>query len=68
MSREAGIAAMGYVPMPPHLMAPVCAYLRRPYGGGQVHIVDTCAGEGTALRALKDHLDPDAVAHAIELH
>jgi len=68
MSREAGIAAMGYFPMPPHLMAPVCAYLRRPYGGGQIHIVDTCAGEGTALRALKDHLDPDAVARAVELH
>ena len=68
MSREAGIAAMGYFPMPPHLMAPVCAYLRRPYGGGQIHIVDTCAGEGTALRALQEHLDPDAVARAIELH
>jgi len=68
MSREAGIAAMGYFPMPPHLMAPVCAYLRRPYGGGQVHIVDTCAGEGTALFALKGHLDPDAVVRAVELH
>jgi len=68
MAREAGIAAMGYFPMPPHLMAPVCAYLRRPYGGGQVHIVDTCAGEGTALFALKGHLDPDAVVRAVELH
>jgi len=68
MSREAGIAAMGYFPMPPHLLAPVCTYLRRPYGGGQIHIVDTCAGEGIALRALTDHLAPDAVAHAIELH
>jgi len=68
MAREAGIAAMGYFPMPPHLMAPVCAYLRRPYGGGQVHIIDTCAGEGTALFALKDHLGADAVARAVELH
>jgi len=68
MSREAGIAAMGYFPMPPHLMAPVCAYLRRPYGGGQIHIVDTCAGEGTALFALKDHLGADTVARAVELH
>ncbi len=68
MSREAGIAAMGYFPMPSHLLASVCAYLRRPYGGGQIHIVDTCAGEGTALRALQEHLDPDAVARAIELH
>jgi hypothetical protein len=68
MSREAGIAAMGYFPMPPHLLAPVCTYLRRPYDGGQIHIVDTCAGEGIALRALTDHLAPDAVAHAIELH
>jgi len=68
MAREAGIAAMGYFPMPPHLMASICAYLRRPYGGGQVHIVDTCAGEGKALLALKDHLDPDAVARAVELH
>jgi len=68
MSREAGIAAMGYFPMPPHLMQPVCAHLRRGYGSGQVHIIDTCAGEGVALLALRDHLGADAVARAIELH
>ena len=71
MAREASLAVAGYFPMPPHLMAPVCAYLRRPYstgGSGQVHVIDTCAGEGKALLALKDHLGPDGVARAIELH
>jgi len=71
MAREAGIAALGFFPMPPHLMQPVCAYLRRGYGhggAGQAHIIDTCAGEGAALVALRDHLGADAVTRAIELH
>ena len=71
MAREQALAALGFFAMPPHLMAPVGTYLRRGYGngsGGQVHLVDTCAGEGKALLALRDHLGPDAAARAVELH
>jgi hypothetical protein len=56
MSREASLAVAGYFPIPQHLMASVCAYRRRVPGAGQLHIVDTCAGEGAALRAVRDHL------------
>ncbi len=54
--------------MVPQLMAPVRAYLQRGYGDGRTHIIDTCAGEGKALLAIRDGLGAGADAHAIELH
>lgn len=71
MAREQSLAALGYFPIGQHLLAPVGTYLRRGYGhgsGGGVHLIDTCAGEGKALLALREHLSPDAVARAVELH
>lgn len=62
--RLAGQAKMGYYPTPPELLPLLCKCLQRG-GAGLLRILDPCAGEGHALKALSEHLD--AITYGIEL-
>jgi hypothetical protein len=55
MARLAAAARMGYYPAP-ETLTPIIARYLRPKGRGRVCIFDPCAGEGTAIKAIGDHL------------
>ncbi len=55
---------MGYYPTPEEVTPIIARYLTRS-GPGLIRILDPCAGEGTALRCIGDHLE--AETYGIEL-
>ena len=64
MARLASIAKMGYYPTPEELTPCIARHLASKEAG-IIRIFDPCAGEGTALKALGDHLN--AETYGIEI-
>ena len=55
---------MGYYPTPENVTPVIARYLKR-QRDGLIRILDPCAGEGTAIKAIGDHLK--AETYGIEL-
>ena len=64
MARLEAMAKMGYYPTPEELTPTIAEYLKL-RGPGRIRILDPCAGEGTALRTIGDHLG--AETYGIEI-
>jgi hypothetical protein len=64
MARLEAMAKMGYYPTPEELTPTIAKYLK-PKGPGRIRTLDPCAGEGTALKTIGDHLD--AETYGIEI-
>ena len=64
MARLESMAKMGYYPTPQELIPTIAGYLR-PKDQGTIRIFDPCAGEGTALKTIGDHLQ--AETYGIEI-
>ena len=64
MARLEAMSKMGYYPTPEELTPNIAKYLK-PKGHGLIRILDPCAGEGTALKIIGDHLD--AETYGIEI-
>jgi 16S rRNA C967 or C1407 C5-methylase (RsmB/RsmF family) len=64
MARLESMAKMGYYPTPDKLTPIIAKYLK-PKSEGTIRILDPCAGEGTALRTIGDHLQ--AETYGIEI-
>jgi len=62
--RLAAQAKMGYYPTPDHVTSIIARYLKR-QREGLIRILDPCAGEGTAIKAIGEHLK--AETYGIEL-
>lgn len=65
MARLEAMAKMGYYPTPEDLTPIIANYLKPKEEKGTIRIFDPCAGEGTALRAIGDHLG--AETYGIEI-
>ena len=65
MARIEAMAKMGYYPTPNELTPIIIGYLKPKEEQGTVRIFDPCAGEGTALRTIGDHLG--AETYGIEI-
>jgi hypothetical protein len=55
MARLEAMSKMGYYPTPEELTPTISNYLKTK-GPGIIRILDPCAGEGTALKSIGDHL------------
>ena len=55
MARLEAMAKMGYYPTPEELTPTISKYLKLK-GPGIIRILDPCAGEGTALKIIGEHL------------
>jgi len=64
MARLEAMAKMGYYPTPEELTPTIAKYLK-PKVPGIIRIQDPCAGEGTALKTIGDHLG--AKTYGIEI-
>jgi tRNA1(Val) A37 N6-methylase TrmN6 len=64
MARLESMAKMGYYPTPQELIPIIARYLK-PKHEGSIRIFDPCAGEGTALKTIGDHLQ--AETYGIEI-
>jgi hypothetical protein len=64
MARLEAMSKMGYYPTLEELTPIIARYLK-PKGQGVIRILDPCAGEGTALRTIGDHLG--AETYGIEI-
>ncbi len=64
MARLEAISKMGYYPTPEELTLIIAGYLK-PKGAGLIRIFDPCAGEGTALKTVGNHLG--AETYGIEI-
>ena len=64
MARLESMAKMGYYPTPEDLTPVIAKYLNSK-GHGVIRIFDPCAGEGTALKTIGDHLQ--AETYGIEI-
>jgi hypothetical protein len=64
MARLESMAKMGYYPTPQELIPTIARYLK-PKDKGLIRIFDPCAGEGTALKTIGDHLQ--AETYGIEI-
>ena len=62
--RLAAQAKMGYYPTPENVTSIIASYLKR-QRDGLIRILDPCAGEGTAIKTIGDHLN--AETYGIEL-
>ena len=65
MARLEAAAKMGYYPTP-EALTPIIAKYIRPKGQGTIRIFDPCAGEGTALKAIGDHLGAETFGIEID--
>ena len=65
MARIESMAKMGYYPTPQELTPLIAKYLKRKEEKGTIRIFDPCAGEGTALKTIGDHLN--AETYGIEI-
>ena len=64
--RLAAQAKMGYYPTPESITPIIASYLKRGRDG-LIRIVDPCAGEGTAVRIIGDHLKAETYGIEIDL-
>ena len=64
MARLESMAKMGYYPTPQELIPTIAGYLK-PKNEGSIRIFDPCAGEGTALKTIGEHLQ--AETYGIEI-
>ena len=64
--RLAAQAKMGYYPTPDSITPIITSYLKRKRDG-LIRILDPCAGEGTALRIIGDHLKAETYGIEIDL-
>jgi tRNA1(Val) A37 N6-methylase TrmN6 len=64
MARLESMAKMGYYPTPQELIPTIVRYLK-PKNEGSIRIFDPCAGEGTALNTIGEHLQ--AETYGIEI-
>ena len=64
MARLESMAKMGYYATPQELIPTIVRYLK-PKDQGLIRIFDPCAGEGTALKTIGDHLQ--AETYGIEI-
>lgn len=64
MARLESMAKMGYYPTPQELIPTIAGHLK-PKDQGLIRIIDPCAGEGTALKTIGDHLQ--AETYGIEI-
>ena len=64
MARLESMAKMGYYPTPQELIPTIARHLK-PKDQGLIRIIDPCAGEGTALKTIGEHLQ--AETYGIEI-
>jgi hypothetical protein len=64
MARLEAMSKMGYYPTPEQLTPVIARYLK-PNGKGLIRVFDPCAGEGSALKTIGDHLQ--AETYGIEI-
>ncbi|MDY6839631.1 MAG: DUF6094 domain-containing protein [Thermodesulfobacteriota bacterium] len=64
--RLAAQAKMGYYPTPEGVVPIIKKYLRR-QREGLIRVLDPCAGEGTAVRAIGSHLDAESFGIEVDL-
>jgi len=65
MARLESMAKMGYYPTPEELTPIIAKYLKPKEEKGTIRIFDPCAGEGTALKIIGEHLQ--AETYGIEI-
>ena len=66
MARLESMAKMGYYPTPQELTPIIEKYLKPKEEKGTIRIFDPCAGEGTALKAIGDHLGAETFGIEID--
>jgi len=59
-------AKMGYYPTPESVIRIIATYLK-PRRDGLIRILDPCAGEGTAIKAIGEHLNAETFGIEIDL-
>jgi tRNA1(Val) A37 N6-methylase TrmN6 len=65
MARLESMAKMGYYPTPQELIPTIARYLK-PKNEGSIRIFDPCAGEGTALNTIGEHLQSETYGIEID--
>jgi len=64
--RLAAQAKMGYYPTPDNVTPIIARYINR-MRDGRIRILDPCAGEGTAIQLIGNHLEADTYGIEIDL-
>ncbi len=65
MARLEAASKMGYYPTP-ETLTPIIARYLKPKGQGSIRIFDPCAGQGTALKNIGDHLQAETFGIEID--